>query len=140
MTPQTVMGVFERNRLRLGPLRQLKHLYPKLLKHHALIQNDLALSLGVHALSPPRAKRGPITCRAIPGGLLLVDRSKRYFLENLGAITRAVRSLSPKGRGSLGLEVAKIPRAMESGRRGPMPLSGGVRAFLSPHRLVLKKN
>lgn len=129
----------ERNWVRrrvAGPLRRRR---PGLLRRHAAWQNALALAFGVHAWSRPGGPGRAVASRRIGDALLLTDGSGRNFLEAGEAVAAAVRALSrsPDGRGKVGLAAARIPGAMARGRRGPLSLSGGVRAHLRPGRLLL---
>ena len=131
--PSNADDRFERVRLR-RVIASLKAMYPKLLKHYAVQQNEEARLYRPHAKESAPAG---VALHRLFGSLVLVDGSGSRFAEASDHILRAVRSLKPGGRGSIGWEIQKIAPALAAGRRGPLSLSGGIEVHLGPPDRIL---
>lgn len=129
----------ERNYLRASVIPAIKARYPKALRHYVRRVNALALEWGVHRWSAELEELDLKVYQDALGGVLIYARfwEEKYQTLLAREVKRIVEQLSEQNRGELHEEVLKTVRAVAGRKKGPMHLSGGIRAYLAPNALYL---
>jgi len=119
---------FERNFLRQKVSKALKSYYPMSMKHFSSFLNQ-QLETGCSDLVINKYSKN----------ITLVEQknSDGYFFGCEKELREEVILLSDKNRGELQLTLKKLINAQAKGKRGPLHISGNVRAYCYPALIIL---